>query len=338
MDKLRFAVVGAGFWSHYQIAAWKELADVELVAICDKDRLKAQRVAIKYSIANTYEYVEEMLERESLDFLDIITDVETHLLLTEMAAARGIHVICQKPMADSLNKADRMMQVCRKNKVKLFVHENFRWQAPIRALKNAMTSGVIGKPFKARISFCSAFPVFENQPFLAKQDKFILSDVGSHVLDVPRFLFGEAKSLYCLTNRINPHIQGEDVANVMLEMVNGLHCYVELSYASILEKEVFPQTLILVEGDRGSLHLTEDYTLKTTTRAGTVSEKIEPVFYDWVSPDYAIIHSSIVDCNRDILNGLRGGLSENAGEDNFKTAQLVWKSYESSETGKIIRI
>ena len=64
-------------------------------------------------------------------------------------------------------------------------------------------------------------------------------DIGSHVLDICRFLFGEANSLYCLTQTVNATIKGEDVANVLMEMSNGIHCYAEMSYASILEKEVF---------------------------------------------------------------------------------------------------
>jgi predicted dehydrogenase len=199
-----------------------------------------------------------------------------------------------------------------------------------------MDEGVIGKPFKARVSFCSAFPVFDNQPFLAELEHFILTDIGSHVLDICRFLFGEAKSLYCLTQRVNQKIKGEDVANVLMQMKNGLHCYAEMSYASVLEKEAFPQTLVLIEGDKGSLNLTNDLELRITTRQGTTARKVVPVIYDWLDPAYAVVHSSIVDCNRDILYGLRGGKAETTGEDNFKTVQLVWAAYESASTNKVI--
>jgi predicted dehydrogenase len=109
-----------------------------------------------------------------------------------------------------------------------------------------------------------------------------------------------------------------------------------MSYASVLEKEAFPQTLILVEGEKGSLFLTNDFELRITTRQGTTARKVEPVMYDWLDPAYAVVHSSIVDCNRNILNGLSGGNAETTGEDNFKTVQLVWASYESAETGKVI--
>ena len=201
-----------------------------------------------------------------------------------------------------------------------------------------MDSGIIGEPFKARVSFCSAFPVFENQPFLADLEFFILTDIGSHVLDICRYLFGEAKSLYCKTRRVNPNIKGEDVANVFMEMKNGIHCYAEMSYASLLEMEVFPQTLVLVEGSKGSIKLDANFELKITTSMGTSSEIVKPVIYPWVVPENAVVHSSIVDAQRDILNGLRGGPSENTGDSNLKTVELVFRSYDSAGKGEAVLI
>jgi predicted dehydrogenase len=336
MKALRFAVIGTGFWSNYQIPAWKELEGVELVAVCNQTRKRAEEVAAKFGVPKVYDTAAELIENEELNFVDIITDVDTHADFTLLAANKGVHVICQKPMAPSLESAQQMVESCKEKRVQFFIHENFRWQAPIRALKKVMDEGVIGRPFKARVSFCSAFPVFDNQPFLAELAQFILTDIGSHVLDICRFLFGEAKNLHCLTQRVNQKIKGEDVANVLMQMENGVHCFAEMSYASILEKEAFPQTLILVEGEGGSLNLTNDFELRITTRQGTTARKVEPVMYDWLDPAYAVVHSSIVDCNRDILNGLRGGNAETTGEDNFKTVQLVWASYESASTGKVI--
>jgi predicted dehydrogenase len=333
---LRGAVIGTGFWSRFQIAAWKELPGVQIVAVCNRTRARAEEVAQLFQIPMVYDTAEELLEKEQLHFVDIITDVDTHARFTLLAAEKGVNVICQKPMAPSLEEARKMVEVCAQKNINFFVHENFRWQAPIRTLKTALDSGVIGKPFKARVSFVSAFPVFDNQPFLAELEQFILTDVGSHVLDICRFLFGEAKSLYCLIKTVNPKIKGEDVANVLMEMESGVHCYAEMSYASLLEREAFPQTLVLIEGEKGSLHLTNDFELKTTTRTGTTSQVIKPSFYAWADPEYAVVHASIVDCNRDLLNGLQGGRSETTGRDNFKTVELVWAAYKSAAGGTII--
>jgi len=338
--KLRCAIIGTGFWANYQIAAWLEIPGVQIVALYNRTKIKAEAVNEKFGLnATVYDDYEALLKNETIDFVDIITDVDSHEMFTAMAAKKGIDVVCQKPMAATLEQANNMVDTCKNAGVKFFIHENFRWQAPIRKLKDVLDAGVIGKPFKARVSFCSAFPVFDNQPFLATLDRFILMDIGSHVLDVCRFLFGEASSLYCLSQRVNPAIKGEDVANVLMEMSNGIHCYAEMSYASILEKEAFPQTLVLIEGEKGSLQLTNDFELKIVTRDGVIGKEIiNPTMYDWLDPAYAVVHSSIVDCNADILNGLKGGFCETTGADNLKTVDLVWKSYESAAAAKKITI
>jgi D-apiose dehydrogenase len=335
MQKLRCAIIGTGFWANYQIPAWLELEGVEIVALYNRTKGKAETLAKKFNIPSVYDDIDELLSKEKLDFVDIITDVDTHPFFVEKAAQKGTNVICQKPMAASFELAKKMLKNCQNAGIQYFIHENFRWQAPIRRLNELIKSGIIGRPFKARVSFCSAFPVFENQPFLAELEQFILTDVGSHVLDICRFLFGEVATIYCQTASINPKIKGEDVANVFMKMQSGLHCYAEMSYASKLEKEAFPQTLVLVEGDKGSIHLTNDFEIKITTNEGTKSEIVLPKMYPWLDPEYSVVHSSIVDCNRDILQGLKGGKCETTGDDNFKTVQLVFGCYESAATGNL---
>ncbi len=335
---LRFAVIGTGFWSNFQIPAWKEFPGTELVAVYNRTRSRAEEIARKFSVPAVYSDVEEMLDREKPDFVDIISDIDTHALFTKAAAARGVNVICQKPMAVSLAEAESMLRYCEERGVKLFVHENFRWQTPIRTLKKLIGTGIIGAPFKARVTFCSAFPVFDNQPFLANLEQFILTDIGSHVLDICRFLFGEANSLYCTTQRVNAGIRGEDVANVLMKMKSGLSCYAEMSYASILEKESFPQTLVLIEGSEGSIQLAHDFEIRVTTKSGTVKENVTPRQYSWADPAYALVHSSIVDCNRNIMEGLLGGSAENTGADNFRTIQLVYACYESATKGIVVAV
>jgi predicted dehydrogenase len=338
MKKLRYAVFGCGFWANYQIAGWNELEGLELVALYNRTLSKAENLAEKFNVPAVYDDPKKLLKNEKLDFVDIITDVDTHLKFTEMAARKGLDVVCQKPMASSWKDAKALVEVCEKNKVKLFINENFRWQAPIRRVKEVADSGIIGDVFKARVTFCSAFPVFENQPFLAELEQFILTDIGSHILDVSRFLMGDAKFLYCQTKRVNPRIKGEDVANVLMEMKSGAHCIAEMSYASRLEQEVFPQTLVLMEGTKGSVKLDPDFILKVTTGEGTTSEKVKPVMYPWLDPAYAVVHSSIVDAQRNILEGLRGKKAETTGKDNLKTMQLVYSSYKSARSNEVIKL
>ncbi len=311
MPSTQLAIIGAGFWANFQTAAWRELPDLTLLAICDRDRLKAEAVATRHGILNVYESLDELLDNHAheLDFVDIITDVDAHPALVAKAAERGLDVICQKPMGPSLEAARQMVETCQRAGVRLYIHENFRWQTPIRQLRAVLDSGVIGTPFKANVSFYSSFPVFDNQPFLADLEQFILTDIGSHVLDICRFLFGEATSLDCQTTRVNPAIRGKDVATVLMAMQGGLVCHIAMSYASIMEHEVFPQTLITVEGSMGSVSVNRDFEIRATTRQtdghrATNAQTAIPPVYDWAGPAYALVHASIVDCNRNLLHDL----------------------------------
>ena len=190
MEKLKLAVLGCGFWSKFQIGAWSELDGVELTAVYNRTKSKAQKIAEYFRVPNVYDDAAELFRNEKPDFVDIITDVDTHSKFVKMAVNNGIkHIICQKPMAPDYETAKDMVESCRKAGAKLYIHENYRWQAPVRRFKQILDSGVIGKTFKARVSFLSGYPVFDNQPFLRELDHFILTDMGSHILDVTRYLF-----------------------------------------------------------------------------------------------------------------------------------------------------
>lgn len=333
MKTLRFAMLGTGFWARFQLGGWSELPGVHCVALYNRTRVKAEKLAAEFGVPAVYDDAEELLKRERVDFVDIVTDVGTHPQMVRLAAAHRLPVICQKPMAPTLAEAERMLADCRQAGVPLFIHENWRWQAPIRELARVLASGAIGTPFRARLDFITGFPVFENQPFLKELDQLILSDLGSHILDVARKMFGEAESLHCATARVHPDIRGEDAATVMMRMNRGrtiVTC--NMAYAGTpVERECFPQTLAFIEGDRGSLELAPDFWLRLTTRDGVRAWRQPPRKYAWANPDYGVVHASIVDCNADLLAGLRGErAAETTGEDNLETARLVFRAYAAA--------
>lgn len=336
--KLRFALFGTGFWSSYQLAGWLETGEVECVALYNRTKSRGEALARQFNISAVYDDPTALLDHEQLDFIDICTNVETHLPFAQMGAERGLAVVCQKPMAPTWAEAQALVQTCEARNVPLFINENWRWQTPIRQFKQALNSGRIGKPFRARIDYRNSFPVFENQPFLKELEQFILTDIGSHILDTARFLFGEASTLYCQTTRVHADIRGEDVATVMMTMGGGMTVVCEMSYASRREHDRFPEAYIQVEGDQGFLELAPDYWIRETTAAGTQATRHAPPRYAWADPAYDLVHSSIVPCQADIANGLRGGHAETSGSDNLKTAQLVFSSYDSAASGRVITL
>jgi predicted dehydrogenase len=328
-------MIGAGFWARYQLAAWGEIAGAQCVAVCDRDRERAQRLADDNGIA-AYTDVETLLARERPDFIDVVTSPETHRDLVLLAARHGVAVICQKPMATSLADAETMVTACQEASVRFLVHENWRWQRPLRELKAVLDSGVLGALYRARIAFCTGMPILENQPHLAEMEEYVLSDMGSHLFDVARFLFGEAERIACQMHRVHPQIKGEDAATALLRM-SGMTVVCDMAEAETPMENDRGDTLVLVEGDRGSAELAPDCWLRVTTGAGTQSRRVPPPAYPWAHPDYLLFQAAMVPCLANLFAGLNGAAdAETTAEDNLKTVRLVYAAYESARSGATV--
>lgn len=340
MSNLRFAVFGTGFWSHYQIPAWFEVGGVDLVAVYNRTVSKAEQVAARFDIPGVYGNPEDLLQTETLDFIDVITEVPGHAPLVLLAAKYKVPVICQKPMAPDYATAQQMVAACEAAGIPFFVHENYRWQAPIRELKRILDEGHIGQPFRGRFQFLHALEpfVWENQPLLKRLEKLIIADQGSHQLDLARFFFGEAQSIYCQHLRMRDDIVAEDVASITMRMGDAI-VNVELSFVTKTEWGHFPEELIYLEGEHGTLELGADFWIRLTTANGTQIRRCPPPRYAWADPAYDVNHASMVPIQQDFLHALRTGASpENTGADNLKTMRLVYAAYESAAANQVIAV
>jgi D-apiose dehydrogenase len=217
--------------------------------------------------------------------------------------------------------------------VPLMVHENFRWQSPIQTLKQVIERGEIGAPFWGRISFRSAYDVFSSQPYLATGKRFIVEDLGIHALDVARFLLGDVNNLSARIKRVNPEIKGEDVATALLDHGQGIASIVDCSYATRLEEELFPQTLIEIDGTLGSLRLGPDYKLAITSQSGTSHDDISPPLLPWATKPWHNIQESVALIQQHWADCLKSKQEpQTSGRDNLKTLALVEAVYQSAAT------
>jgi predicted dehydrogenase len=332
VEKLRAGVIGCGFFAQNHLNAWRDLEDVELVAVCDRDEARAKRAAEKFGVQSVFTGAEAMLQSAGLDFVDIATTAETHRPLVELAARYQTHTICQKPFAPSMQDARAMVKACQQAGVRLMVHENFRWQTPMRRVKARLDD--IGEVFYGRIYWRSAFDVFANQPYLAEDERFIIYDLGIHLLDLARYFMGEVERLTCLTRRVNPNIKGEDVATFLLKMQSGAACVVEISFASRRETETFPQTLVTLEGSNGSVDLQYDYQMTVVRGSEVTHERAAPAVYAWSTPPLEVVQESVLAIQRHWVECLRANREpDTSGADNLKTLELVFGGYESAASG-----
>ncbi|HEX3984935.1 MAG TPA: Gfo/Idh/MocA family oxidoreductase [Acidisoma sp.] len=337
--KLRMALIGCGFFAQNHLHSWASIADVEIVAVCDRDETKVKAAREKFGAARAYTDAAAMFAAEALDFVDIATTMQTHRALVELAARHGVHVIVQKPLAPSSEDCQAIVEVCARAGLRLMVHENFRFQSPILAARAVLAAGRIGKAHFTQASFRSGYDVFSGQPYLATEKRFILIDLGIHILDVCRSIMGEAESLYCLTQHINPKIAGEDVATTLIRHQGGGVSIVDCSYASRRLPEPFPQTLLRIEGEHGTIELREGYRLRVTSHDEVTEELVEPAAPAWTQKPWHVLQESVLNLQRHWVESWRKDVApETSGADNLRTYQLVMAAYRSAETRGVVTL
>lgn len=339
MAELRGALIGCGFFAINQMHAWRDIEGASITAICDRDPDRLRIIGDQFGVARRYADAAALFAGEKLDFVDIATTAPSHRMLVEMAAQHGVPAICQKPFAPMLADAKAMVKACADAGVPLMVHENFRWQSPIQAVRTVLDSGEIGTPFFGRISFRSAYDVFSGQPYLATGKRFIIEDLGIHILDIARFLLGDVSTVTARTARINPGIAGEDVATMLMDHTGGATSVVDCSYASRLATEPFPETLIEIDGSEGTIRLAQGYRLTVTGRSGTAVSDVSPPLLAWASRPWHNIQESVVAIQKHWVDCLTKGTEPaTSGADNLKTLALVEAAYAGAATREPVQL
>src|SRR4029453_17099771 len=141
-------MIGAGYFAQFQAEGWLRIPAAQIVAVVDAAPGKARSFAERFGIPRAYESVAEALDRERPDFVDIATRPQAHLELTRVAAQRGIHVICQKPMAPTWEDCLAMVEACEAAGVRLLIHENWRWQPGYREARRLLDAETLVKGFR----------------------------------------------------------------------------------------------------------------------------------------------------------------------------------------------
>jgi predicted dehydrogenase len=330
-DKVRGAVIGCGFFAQNHLHAWNDIADVRLVAVCDKDAAKAKAAAETFRVPAWYDNAEEMFASQKLDFVDIATTMPTHRALVELAARHRVPTIVQKPFAPTWDDCVAMVGACNAAGVPLMVHENFRFQAPLMAVRRVLEAGEIGTPYFGRVSFRTGYDIIAGQPYLAREEKFIILDLGIHVLDMARVYFGEAETVYAQTQQIRPNIVAEDMATMMLRHRSGATSIVDCSYSSQISPEPFPQTLVHIEGTRGSVQLHLGYRMSVLSDGVTREEMVDSPLLSWTSQPWHTAQESVLNTQRHWIECLRTGRApQTSGADNLRTYALVDAAYRSA--------
>lgn len=344
MTETNVALIGCGFFATNHLHSWQDLKGegANLVAVCDIDGEKARAAAEKFGVPNWYTDAGEMLEKEKIDLLDIATRMDTHRKLAEMSISRGIATIVQKPFAPTIEDCAAIVSAARKAGVFLAVHENFRFQAPMLRAAEVIRSGVLGEPTWGRVSFRTGYGIYKGQPYFYDEDRFVILDLGVHVLDMARVLLGEATRVSCETQKRNGKVKAEDTATMMMRHENGAVSIVEATYESQKLPDTFPQTLLEIECTNGALVMKPGLIMEVTHwpkgREGSMkSEHTGTPLLPWTSEPWHTAQESVLNTCRHLLERFREGRDADiSGEDNLKTFALAEAAYASAASGRAV--
>jgi predicted dehydrogenase len=360
---LRGALLGAGTVSYHHLVAWRRVPGVEIVALYNRTLDKARQRAEQFGIdaAHIYSDCEQLLAREVLDFVDIATAPSVHRAQVEAAAARGLPVLCQKPLAPTLDDAEAMIATCQQAGVLLSVNENWRWRAWYRTLKRLLDDRRIGPVRYARIAShhnltlprpdAETPPLFTSQAYTQTMPKLILFEWGVHLIDTLRMLLGEVDWVYGRMDRVSPLCAGEDRAFLVLGF-GGITANIDISWAS-LQPECPPSLLedVIIEGDDGTIALVPNRgqgdliaitDLRGTDLRREGLERAGSPYRTSVLPahdgDLAAAYQASYDAAQGhFIDCLRAGVEpETVASDNLKTLRAMFAAYESAERNAVV--
>ena len=226
-ERLRVAVAGSGYYSRFHYDAWSRLERAELVALATLDNESGEAMARDFSVPQVFDEVGAMLDQVKPDLLDIVTPPPSHHELVALAAARGVPVVCQKPLAPTLAEAEALVAEAEAAGLPLIVHENFRFMPWFREAARLVAAGQLGAPhsvhFRMRPGDGQGPEAYLNrQPYFQEMPRFLIHETGIHFIDVFRSLMGEVRAVTARLRRLNPAIAGEDSGVVIFEFDEGV--------------------------------------------------------------------------------------------------------------------
>ena len=317
---LRIAFAGAGAISAYHLTGWKQSPGVEVVAICDAVLEKARARAIEFGVSRAYANFATMLDKEKPDAVDIVTPVETHAPLARIAADRGVHVMCQKPMAPTLAEAEALVRDVG-DRVRFMVHENFRFRPHYAMAREWLDAGRVGDPTHACmtarssgfLSLGGTTPfLLQRQPYLQAFPRLLIFEALIHHLDVLRFLLGPLMVVSAQVAKINQSLTGEDAASILLRGENGPICVLDGNF-SAPGYPALPMDRLEISGDKGTLLFEGD-------RLSLVGGDEPPITFDPQQSYQAGFTSAI----QAFVHGLRTGEPFPTDRlDNLETLKLM---------------
>jgi len=245
---LKTAVIGVGAMGRNHARVYAEYDGVELVGVADSNESLAQDVASKYQV-KAYKNYQDLLEKERPEAVSVAVPTAMHQEVGSAVLQAGAHVLIEKPIASTVEDGKRLMDLADQVGRKLMVGHIVRFNPAIRALREKMQAGELGRIFQIVCRRVGPFPA-------RIRDVGVVVDLAPHDIDVMRYLTGEEpQTVYAQIAR-RVHTEHEDLIFGLLQFSSGMIGALEINW---LTPTKVRETLVL--GERGMFRvddLTQD--------------------------------------------------------------------------------
>ena len=313
------------------ISNLRNMDGVELLGVADDDLTRAEKIAGQND-ARLFSSYEALLDAKP-DGVIICTENNRHRPLVEMAAAHGIHVLCEKPIATTLEDARAIVDVCEKAGVLLMTAFPMRFSAPLLEIKARFDNGDFGDLYCFNATNQGELPTKYRawfvDPTLAGGGAIM--DHTVHLVDMMRWFTGsELESMYARSNRIfhADEVEVETGALEMLTFENGVFATIDASWS---RPQYWPTW--------GGL------TFEMVTQRGAVvvdafRQNLNVYRHDWQRSNWAYWGS---DMNHAMIREFASAIRENrpprvTGVDGLRAVEAALAAYESDRTGQTVQV
>lgn len=336
MSKLKFAILGCGRISYKHVEALIDnKKDAILVAVCDLVEEKAIKRKEQYSQAigeiniKVYTDYHEMLKNEDIDVVTIATESGYHGKHAVDCINHGTHVLIEKPMALSIDEADRIIQLAKDKNKKICVSHQNRFNPPIQKLRRAIEEGRFGKIINgtARILWTRDDNYYKQAPWRGTKelDGGTLMNQCIHNIDLLQWMMGsEVERIHSERGTFLRDIEMEDFGGILIRFKNGSIGIVEGSAC------VYPKNLeetLSIFGEKGTVVIgglavneikTWQFEDKRDYDEQDESVEIDSVYGKGHTPLYKDFIDAINEDREPLINGKEGK----------KAVEIILKAYE----------
>jgi UDP-N-acetyl-2-amino-2-deoxyglucuronate dehydrogenase len=258
MKKTKFALIGCGRISRKHIEAIQANPNqAVLVAVCDVEIDRAMSAGNMASVPFYDNYDEMLKSNPEIEVVNILTPSGNHASVAiDVVSKYQKHIVVEKPMALKLSDADRMIRICDKNGVKLFVVKQNRYNLPVQKVREALVNGRFGKIVMAsvRVRWSRDQAYYDQDAWRGTwaSDGGVFSNQASHHVDLLEWMLGSPVSVYAISRTALVDIETEDTGVAIITFESGAIGLVEATTA-VRPKDLEGSLSIL--GEMGSVEI-----------------------------------------------------------------------------------